>query len=141
MWNRILLAVLILTILGTLAMIGYTIASPKVGETFTEFYILGSEGKAANYPINIQVGKEEKVTLSIVNQEHRTEDYRVEVRIDGVKSNEAGPIKLQDGEKWEQGVSFTPQATGTNQKVEFLLFLDTQSDVYRELHLIVNITD
>ncbi len=55
-WDRTLSIILMLTILGALGMLGYAIASPRVGERFTEFYIKGLEGKAADYPEELAVG-------------------------------------------------------------------------------------
>ena len=39
----------------------------------------------------------------------------------GVKNNEIDGITLTQGTKWENAVSFTPQAVGDNQKAEFSL--------------------
>ena len=50
-----------------------------------------------------------------------TVKYQVEVRIDGVRNNEVGPVSLKHGEKWEGEVSYTPTVGGETQKVEFLL--------------------
>ncbi len=50
-WDKALSVILALTILGAIGTLGYAIASPKVGEKFTEFYIEGLEGKAADYPL------------------------------------------------------------------------------------------
>ena len=49
-WDKTLSVILVVSILGALGMLGYVIAKPKVGERFTEFYILGREGKAIDYP-------------------------------------------------------------------------------------------
>ena len=86
--------ILTLTIRGALGALGYTIANPKVGERFTEFYIEGLGGKAADYPEELVVGGEGKVIVGIINREHETVTYRVEVAIDGVKNNEVGPVAL-----------------------------------------------
>ncbi|GAI18944.1 unnamed protein product, partial [marine sediment metagenome] len=48
--DRILSIILVVAVLGALGMLGYVIAAPKVGEKFTEFYILGLSGKATDYP-------------------------------------------------------------------------------------------
>jgi len=56
--DKALSIILALAILGALGTLGYAIASPKVGERFTEFYIEGLEGKAADYPEELVVGEE-----------------------------------------------------------------------------------
>ncbi len=138
-WDRALSVVLALFILGALGMLGYAIANPKVGERFTEFYIEGLEGKAADYPKELVMGEEGKVIVGIINREHETVTYRVEVTIDGDKSNEVGPVALDHDEKWEEIVGFTPNKAGDNQKVEFLLYGHGQNEVYQRLHLWVDV--
>ena len=101
-WDRTLSIILTLTILGALGTLGYAIASPKVGERFTEFYIEGLEGEAADYPEELVVGGEGKVIVGIINREHETVTYRVEVAIDGVKNNEVGPVALDRDGEWEE---------------------------------------
>ncbi len=56
MWDRVLTVTLVIIALGGLGMLGYIIATPKVGETFTEVYLLGPEGKAIDYPEELKVG-------------------------------------------------------------------------------------
>jgi len=138
-WDRTLSIILMLTILGALGTLGYVIASPKVGERFTEFYIEGLEGKAADYPKELVLGEEGKVIVGIINREHETVTYQVEVAIDGVKNNEVGPVTLDHDGEWEEIVGFTPGRVGDTQKVEFLLYKQGQSEVYQRLHLWVDV--
>ena len=138
-WDKTLSIILVLTILGALGMLGYAIASPKVGEEFTEFYIEGLEGKAADYPKELVMGEEGKVIVGIINREHETVTYRVGVAIDGVKNNEVGPVALDHDGEWEEIVGFTPGRAGDNQKVEFLLYKQGQNEVYQRLHLWVDV--
>ncbi len=138
-WDRTLSVILAIVILGALGTLGYAIASPKVGERFTEFYIEGLEGKAIDYPKELVVGEEGKVIVGIINREHETVTYQVEVAIDGVKNNEVGPVALDHDEEWEKMVGFTPGKAGDNQKVEFLLYKQGQSEVYQRLHLWVDV--
>ncbi len=140
MWNKVLSVILLLAILGVSGAIGYVMAQPKVGETFTELYILGLEGKAVDYPRELMVSEEANVILGIANQEYETVSYLVEVRIDGVTNNEVGPVVLKDGEGWESEVSFVPSVAGKNQKVEFLLFKNGEGEVYLRAHVVVNVT-
>ena len=39
-------------------MTAYVIITPKEGEKFTEFYILGPNGTASDYPTELKVGEE-----------------------------------------------------------------------------------
>ena len=138
-WDRVLSVIVIMAVLGAL---GYVIAMPRGGERFTEFYMLGEEGKAADYPGELAVGEEGRVLVGIVNQEGETMSYWVEVRIDGVKSNEVGPIVLGDEQKWEEIVSFTPDRAGDSQKVEFLLYMNEGSEPYlKPLHLWIDVKE
>ena len=113
------LAIAIVTSLGFLA---YVIAQPKPSEKFTEFYILGPEGKAENYPRELMVGEEATVILGIVNHEHQPTSYRAEIDINGNRDKELASGILVDEEKWEQEVSFVLDEAGLNQKVEFWLY-------------------
>lgn len=128
--DKVLSIVLIAAILGAIGALGYVIATPRVGEKFTEFYVLGLEGKAVDYPRELKVGEEGKVIVGIVNHEHETVSYRVEVMIDGVRNNEVREIVLKHDEKWEQEVSFIPEKAGGNQKVEFLLYRNSEAEPY-----------
>jgi uncharacterized membrane protein len=138
-WSRVPSIILVLAVVGALGVLGYAIASPKAGEKFTEFYILGLDGKAIDYPGELIVGEEGKVKVGIISREQETATYWVEVAIEGAKSNEVGMVTLEDGEKWEGIVGFAPDRVGDNQKVEFLLYKQGWNGVYQRLHLWVDV--
>ncbi len=131
--EKIMFGIIIVAIVGAIGAVGYAITTPEVGKSLTEFYILGPEGGAGDYPKEAIVGKETYVIAGIVNRESKMVNYQVEVIIDGVKNNEIGPIILAHEEKWEEEVSFTPVKTGKRQKVEFVLYVE--GEAYRQLHL------
>jgi len=139
--GKTLFIVILLAILGAIAALFYVVAFPQSAEKFTEFYILGIEAKAADYPRQLEIGQEDSVILGIVNREGEIASYTVEVTIDGVKNNEVGPITLAYGEKWENIVYFSPDKAGDNRKVEFLLYRQGQNETYQELHLWVNVIE
>ena len=141
-WDRVLTITLLVVILGGLGMLGYVIATPEVGKTFTEFYILGQDGKAAGYPSELKVGEEARVIAGIVNHEGKEVSYRVEVFIGSEKSSEVGPVVLVDGQKWEGEVSFVLETPGEDQKVEFWLYKEGEVEPYLEpLHLWVDVSE
>ncbi len=140
--DKTLSIILIVAILGAILTLVYVIAAPKIGEKFTEFYILGLDGKAIDYPRQLDLEEEGKVIIGIINKEHTTMSYSVEVRIDGITNGEVGPVVLDHEEKWEEMINFTPHRAGDSQKVEFLLYRDNASEPYlKPLHLWVNVNE
>jgi uncharacterized membrane protein len=141
-WDKVLTITLVVVILGGLGALGYVIATPKVAETFTEFYILGQEGKAADYPGELKVGEEARVIVGIVNHEGKEVSYRVEVFMGSEKSTEVGPVMLVDEQKWEGEVGFVLETPGEDQKVEFWLYKEGEVEPYLEpLHLWVDVSE
>jgi len=138
-WDKVLSVVLVITIMGALGTLGYVIATPKVGEKFTEFYML--EAKESDYPQEFNIGETYEVAVGIINHEHQEVSYRVEIRTAETLIGELGPVVLEHEQEWEREVSFTPVKAGDNQKVEFMLYKQGQGDVYRSLHLWVNVKE
>jgi len=137
--SKALAVVLMLAILASIAVIVYLVVIPRVGERFTEFYVLSLEGKADGYPGEVRMGEAASVILGIVNQEHEEVDYRVEIAINGVQDTEIGPVPLAHKEKWEQVVTFIPRYIGDNQKVEFGLYRNGGVEPYRKLDLWIDV--
>ncbi|MFC1992225.1 DUF1616 domain-containing protein [Chloroflexota bacterium] len=136
--DKILLGILVAAILGAVGTLIYVIATPRVGEKFTEFYMLGLDGKTIAYPTELKVWEEGSVRIGIINREHEIVSYQLKVRVDGIGNNQMDPIELRHDEKWEEAVSFTPDRAGENQKVEFLLYNNEDTEPYLKLHLWVN---
>jgi len=139
-WDKLLTVVLVVAIVGAIGATVYVTQTSPKGEDFTEFYILGPEGKAVNYPRNLMVGQEGSVIVGVVNREHDPVDYRVEVTVDGEEVNEINSISLEHKEKWEKPVSFAPIKSGTNQQVEFLLY-KSGTVPYSDVHLWIDVED
>jgi len=159
--SKLLFVSFIVSIVVTLGVISYVTVSPRVEAAFTEFYILGLNGEAQDYPevFSLESGDVARieygdgnyvfdelgmVTLGIVSHEQQKTSYYVLVNIDGEQIsinydggvvNRIGPFELAQGEKWEQKIGFAPQYVGDNQKVEFQLFKETDSIPVGSLHL------
>ena len=139
LWDRVLLVLLVVVIIGAVGVLVYVARPPAVGETFTEFYLLGPEGRAEGYPDVIILGEEAIVTLGVINHQQETTDYHIKIVIGGQEVGGVGTITLADEEEWEQRVSFTPVEVGEAQKVEVQLYRSFDSDAYHTLDFWVNV--
>jgi len=139
LWDKVLLILLVVVIIGAIGVLVYVARPPAVDTTFTEFYMLGPEGRAADYPDVIVLGEEATVTLGIINHEGIETDYYIRVFIEGKTVAEVAAGTLADGEGWEQKVSFAPIEVGGEQKVEFQLYKEDTSNAYHILDLWVDV--
>jgi uncharacterized membrane protein len=139
--DRVLSIVLVLSAVVAIGAIGYMFAAPPAGEQFTEFYVLGPGGQAADYPTQLALGDKGAVLVGVVNHEGEETSYSLEVTTDGVRDGEVRPIVLADGDTWEEEVSFAPQHSGESQKVEFLLYKGGESEPCETLHLFVDVSE
>ncbi|MFC1943688.1 DUF1616 domain-containing protein [Chloroflexota bacterium] len=132
--------ILVIAIVAAIAALGYVIAMPTIEEGYTEFYIMGQEDRATSYPKQLEVGEEGSVMVNVANWEFETISYRAEVRIDGLKNSEIGSIVLKHGEKWAGQVAFVSRMVGEKQKVELLLYKNSETEAaFKTLHLWIDV--
>ncbi len=132
--DRVLFVSLAVMVLFTSGVAWHLASKPK-GEPFTEFFLLGSYGKAADYPGRVLIGGQTSLGVGVINHERKTTTYRVEPRLDGQGIGVARTVTLVDGERWESAVEFTPQIEAAHAKLELLLFRDGESDPAHILYL------
>jgi uncharacterized membrane protein len=137
--DRVLLVLLVVVIIGVVGVLVYVARPPAVGETFTEFYLLGPEGRTEGYPDVIILGEEAIITLGVINHQQETTDYHIRIVIGGQEVGGVGTIILADEEEWEQRVSFAPVEVGEARKVEFQLYRSFDSNAYRTLDFWVDV--
>ena len=136
--DRILTAVLIISIVLALSVTVYVIITPKEGEKFTEFYVLGPGGMAEDYPTNLTVGEEGEVIIGVVNHEYAAVTYQLELKVNGEVIDQKS-IVLTHNETWEGPFTFKLKKAGEDQKLEFLLYKVGVEGIYRSLHLWVDV--
>jgi uncharacterized membrane protein len=137
--EKILSIILIISIILAISTTVYIIVKPKQGEKFTEFYILGPDGKASDYPTNLTNGDVGRVIIGVVNHEYATTNYKLLVKV-GNRTLKNDTFTLKNGEKKEIPFNFTAGNNG-QKKMQFLLYkLPDQGKAYRSLHLWLNIT-
>ena len=137
--DKILTAILIISIVLALSVTVYVIVTPKEGEKFTEFYVLGPGGKAEDYPTNLTVGEEGEVFIGVVNHEYTNTSYQLEVMLNGELIDEKS-FDLVHNETGESPFTFRATKAGEDQKLEFLLYKEGVKEVYRSLHLWMDVT-
>ncbi|MDO8725066.1 MAG: DUF1616 domain-containing protein [Candidatus Methanoperedens sp.] len=142
--EKMLIKTMVIAILIVSAMLIYAIMT-REQEKFTAFYILGSNGKAEDYPSEIYINKEIQLLTGIENYEYQPVNYTLRVQLDNRILKEQ-PVYLKDKEKWLENVTFTPRITSSiaassialskqepRSKLEFVLLKDNRS--YRSVHL------
>jgi uncharacterized membrane protein len=138
--DMILTFTLIFSIALAAGMIYFVITTPKMGERFTEFYILDSSGKAENYPIELKYNSPAQILVGVVNHEYADINYTVQIALDKEVLIDTW-FMLEHNETWEKNMTFIPDKEGTDMRLEFWLFKeDNFTAPYRELHLWVNVT-
>ncbi|HIJ07350.1 MAG: Uncharacterized protein XE11_1070 [Methanomicrobiales archaeon 53_19] len=161
--DRALSIILICAIILAIGTTIYVIVVPKEGEKFTEFYILGEKGKAADYPTNFRAGTEQFVIIGIGNHEYRNVTYTAMIygfnqQFDtGTNTStilSSVPIgsfstEIAHNETEERTFTFMVNDTSIN-RIQFLLFdeelpapglppAELVNSSYRDLHLWVNV--
>ncbi|MFZ5633043.1 MAG: DUF1616 domain-containing protein [Bacillota bacterium] len=136
--DKALSVLLVAAVLFAAGSLVYVINTPKAGERFTEFYILGPGGKAEGYPRELPAGRQGSVILGVVNHEYGKVEYRVDVRAAGKLIGTVDGVILDHEGKYEKPLQFSVKEPGKNIKVEFLLYRKEDSEPYRTLHLWVD---
>lgn len=135
---------------GTLLVAGlcatWILLVPSSDANMTEFYMLGENGRAEDYPRQAAPGQTLMVTAGIDNQERTSGQYRIEVWASDrwnpaqrTMVQTAGPITLAAGQGQRMPVSWNTPALGSDQSIELLLYRDADLQPYRRLQLWVNL--
>jgi len=141
--DKVLYISLFIVVLAAPGILGYVVAVPKEGEMFTEFYILGAEGKAENYPKQVTQGEPVELVIGIINHEYEITSYRIDIRIDGDLNKQIRTKPLAHEEKWEDVISFIPQGSGKGRKADFWVYKNDEAKPYftDPLHLYMNVAE
>jgi uncharacterized membrane protein len=134
------LAVVLLVALGGVVYVSLTPGAEA--EPYTEFYVLGPDGSASDYPTNLSTGETGELTGGITNNEHQPMTYTVVVMLDNESVNER-TVEVADGETWEGELRFTPDEAGVK-RLDILLYVGADPNLddepYRKLELVVNVS-
>ncbi|NLV11579.1 DUF1616 domain-containing protein [Halomicrobium mukohataei] len=156
---------LVLSMLLAVGSVGYAVAVPQQGESFSEFYLLTEDDDgelvADNYPEEFVRGQSQSVVVGIGNHEHQPTNYTVVMELQNVSftgpngtqsrvnaEEELGryQTRLADNETEHRTVDIEPTTTGRNLRLLFRLYQGDAPDdasietAYRETHLWVNVS-
>jgi len=154
-FDKVVTPILVTGVVIAGATLAHFVLIPGLDERFTEFYILGPDGKGSGYPTSLNVSQNGSVIIGIANHEAATVTSTLRVDLVGVRiiSNTTGDsgqtievnrtiwswfnVTLVDGQNWTLSYTFSIHYVGL-WKVQFLLFKDgDMSSPYKELHLYV----
>ncbi len=140
-----------ITLSGSLEKAEILKIAESIQEPFTEFYILGPDGTAENYPTDYVLGENGTVIIGIINHEQKPVNYTMKVRLENTSlplPADWKDICIKNNETLEKAVTITPPFAGTNMSLQFLLYnndkknaFEGDADVpYRSLHLWTNVS-
>ena len=142
--DKLLAMMLVLVIIGACGTAVY--AGIKNTQPYSEFYLLGSAGKAADYPQNLAVGQQGQLTLVSTNHEKQTVSYTVKINqedgqtsVNGSQQSEIN-FTLTNGQQQNYTVSFSFDTAGAGQKLEFNLYKSGSTEVYLRTYLRVDVS-
>ncbi|MGB6894564.1 MAG: DUF1616 domain-containing protein [Dehalococcoidia bacterium] len=144
-WSQVrttdrLLGLLLVLVLAVAGLAAYVAATSSGGsEEFTEFYVLGADGKAEGYPRTVRVGDKFTLILGVVNHEGEETTYRVQATIGGRLAANLDSLHLANKEEWEGPLALTATQPGSNQKVELVLYKVGNGVPCGTLHLWVDV--
>jgi uncharacterized membrane protein len=142
--NMGLVAVLIIVLTLSIGVMAYIVVAPPPDDGYTEFYLLGPDGTADNYPVKYSLGDSRPVIVGVVNNEGRDMAYDLVITLNdnGMKTIFSEKFTVADKKTWENTVSLVPDRAGDRMDMEFLLYAnDNMTAPCSRLHLWVNVTD
>ena len=77
--DQALTIILIIAIIIAIISLIFFITIPKIGEQFSELYILGPTGKATDYPYNLSTQENATIIIGIANHENQHINYTIQI--------------------------------------------------------------
>jgi len=128
--------------LALLGVVSVSMTPTVSSDPYTEFYVLGPNGSASGYPINLSIGETGSVVVGITNHEGTDQSYRIEAAYDD-RTLETYSLTVAHEQTWEQPVSFEAQSAGRKQLDLFLYRAGSPNgtgEPYREARVLVIVT-
>jgi uncharacterized membrane protein len=105
----------------------------------TEFFMLGPEGLAQNYPNAGLPNQPISVTLAVRNLEGQPVEYAVIASHEGADLARIPPFRVEAGETHTDTLTFALPEYGFGQRLDVLLFRSGLTEPYRRLVLLIDV--
>ncbi len=126
------------TVVSALALL-LTFTAEGPARSFTEFYVLGNEALAENYPRALRVGAPTLLTTTVVNEEDHATYFMVIARIGDQILGQSEPVTVAPGTSADLSVSVIPLFSDTDVPLDLDLMREDQAGAYRRLRLWVDV--
>lgn len=140
--DAVTVVVAVALLVGLTGLVYVAVTPQQSVDPYTEFYVLNSEDRAADYPTNLTVGERATVVVGVVNHEEQRMTYTLLVRADG-RTLVTRRVDVDRDQRWEDSVSYSFDSPG-RVRVRFLLYRGTDPEVdtdpYRTLRLWTNVS-
>lgn len=137
--NKPITIAMLACVLLSLCLLAAIVVLPHKGEKYTEFYILGPDGKMGNYPVSFADDTAKPVVVGIGNHEQANVRYTLVVQLDDQGNTTQiynASVAVADGQTWENPIQLNPGPVANDTKIEFLLFDNDNPTVpYQETYL------
>jgi uncharacterized membrane protein len=153
-------ALTVLAVATAVAALAFTVAVPAPSPSYARFSVLtedaSGEAVASGYPTNLTAGEGEDMIIEIANQGPERQSYTVIAQLQRYDSQQESVTErsrvrqfrqsIGPGETWNDSVTVTPEMTGQEMRLVFLLYADeppedpTIESAEEHLFLWVNVT-
>lgn len=142
--ERQLMLVLSVALVASVLGVVYLSFTPDQGtDPYTEFYLLGSEGNASDYPKDLSVGEPGAFTVGIGNHEHRSMRYTLVFQLEN-DTIDTKTASVERGETREEEYVFVPRSAGYK-RLQIHLYRGeverSSGEPYLSLHLWISVRE
>lgn len=110
------------------------------GTQYTEFYVLGPDGTASDYPSNLSVGEPAEFRVGIGNEEGADRTYTLVVGTNQT-AFETETVDVAGQQVWERPLTVAFDSPGEKTlHLELYVGEDTDGEPYRSLRLLIDVT-
>jgi len=147
-----------------IAAVGYAVAAPGPGQSYTDAYLLSQndtgELVADDYPRNFTSGESRPIVVGLDSHEGTETEYTVVVELQRVQQADDGSARVVqdrrlaaftpivgDGETWQVRHDVTPTMTGEELRLAYLVYRGpppedpTTENAYEHVHVWVNVSE